>query len=371
MSPQPIASSQMDKSSSSRPTQLPYCNTIDTNNLDASIEKNKKKIVLNEDEYLDRMAYIIRRDFYPDDLHSVVSNSQLRPGRQSASIRSTFADGCTTTTGRYRFYSPGSTVISNRFDDQVRSLEEDANLDQFLSTHNSEDNMLYEDTKQQERILHKSKHPWLYAKSSLVSEANNQTRLPSIEEQSSIGCKDKINHAITWPKRNLPVKQDSPSHSNGFNRCSTINYFATRIKDDLFREPTEPVSDSLYSQSAATIFARKVGIDGRSMRPGETPRVGGYSFVPMTPKVDPSECPTDSKKINSTNTPQYKVPSTPDRELLAHELADRIGRSKRTMSARYNIKQSPYSMRSTDGRLSALSPAARNLSSRLHIKRER
>ncbi len=128
---------------------------------------------------------------------------------------------------------------------------------------------------------------------------------------------------------------------------------------------------SFRSVSRLTVCVEVRGL--KSIVP-DSPRVGGYGFVSMTPSPAPDASPfttwgtiEGTPILLDTNTrgPVFKVPETPKREELAHKLVDQSTKAKKLkmtnkgfMSPR--VAASPYTA-DMQLRASYQSPLAKRL----------
>lgn len=237
------------------------------------------KKILEEDEYLDRMAKIIKRDFFSDSSATPLIDCQ----------------GFTPATDR-----TNSTTTSS-----VRSRREacSLSLNEFLDKYTSEDNAYFEKLQRKELKRHRSRFPWLYDKR---QKKASQTLAVTSSSSSPL--------SIEGPSREKDRQQ------------STINYHSNKFLDYRFKEPL-PVSGT---SKTATFnrFNDKFGIDGRPLSESLTPlRKDEPSpfIVPDTPK------PTVLEHKVKTEPNRFYIPNESPRDELAHRVyQEKVAKNIRT-----------------------------------------
>lgn len=236
------------------------------------------KKVLEEDEYLGRMARIIKRDFFSDPTATPLLD----------------CDSFTPATDRTD--STTSSVKSRR---QACSLS----LNKFLEKYTSEDNAYFEKLQQKDLKRHRSRFPWLY-------EGN---RRRSKDTPALVSSNSRI-LSIEGPKR----RQTRPQ--------STINYHSNRCLDHLFKEPA-PVSNSSKIKTLGR-FNDKFGIDGRPLKDSaiaSTSEEAPPFFVSETPR------PTVLDQRIKIETNKFYIPNESPRDELAHKVyQEKVARNIRT-----------------------------------------
>lgn len=278
-------------------------------------ERTAGKKVLEEDEYLDRMAKIIRRDFFPG---TEVPNEESTSHHTDVRSEQRFTD----TPGTYR--SQLSTTSSARSRQEACHL----GLNEYLERYTSEDNAYFEKLQGKELRRHRMKYPWLYDDNTKhTNRVKDQLKLPSAIDQASI-TNGGSKQVIDWPHnpRNslfYPPKEEELSRK----RPSTVNYNASRLAiEDVFKEPL-PGRTSIRPK-AINKFSDKIGIDGKLLNGSETPIINGYAFIP------PPESPKiveDSKHKLDTN--RFYIPSESPRDELAHRVyQEKVAKNIRTPS---------------------------------------
>lgn len=298
------------------------------------------KKVLEEQEYLDRVTKIIRRDFFPD-LHFSTDNS-VTP-RTDSNIRDTPGTQISTT----------SSLRSRR---EATSLS----LNEYFERYTSEDDAYFERLQRREKKRHQRRYPWLYKDVILHNkDVKNQLKLPSNECDSSTKehCMEK--KMIDWqynPKNSLFY----PPRDKSSKSQSVINYNSSRLVYDAdFKRPLPP-SDYNPSGGYDNFTANsKIRIDGKLTEsiPDKTPVINGFSFVPeperptlsMSGLLNPDgEDKIDIKSATNPRGKYFTLCQSP-RDELAHKLyEDRVGKFIRTPR---NLKHGKSSRTSTPGSL--------------------
>lgn len=292
--------------------------------------------VLEEEEYLDRMAKIIRRDFFSDtefpldNASERVSDSYRSSERSSRTLVTTPATDRTTTSIR----STTSSILDRQ---KACSM----GLNEYLTKYTSEDNAYFEKLQKKELRRHRAKYPWLYDnKNKHNKEVKDQLKLPSDQERTSLDSNRASVKMIDWPynsKNSLFYSPDAgPSRSQ-----STINYHSSKcmnepiFKTPLPRAPTKPRS--------MNVFCDKIGIDGKLLNGSETPIINGYSFIPEpeTPKIE--------EQKYKTLHDRFYIPNESPRDELAHrvyqEKVAKVIRTPKSVGSTPSLLKTPSSFR--------------------------
>lgn len=274
--------------------------------------------VLDEDEYLDRMAKIIKRDFFLD-LDSGTTGTGTPGASQAGSERS--HQVYTETPGTDR--TDLTTTSSLRSMRDLRSMR----LNEYLEKYTSEDNAYFDKLQRKDLKRHRARYPWLYVK-------NAEQRNSHLERKQLTSGAEKL--AIEGPSGTMSTSKEWCFNKNSLfyppeqvvpqRAPSTVNYESSKyMQEPIFKEPL-PVKSSDKSRRLNR-FADKVGIDGNLLNGSETPSMNGYSFVPApdTPKL--SDDPPRSK----LDAHRFYMPSESPRDDLAHRLyEEKIAKKIRT-----------------------------------------
>ena len=181
----------------------------------------KKKTVLKEDEYVQRLDQIIQRDFFPD-----LTKLQV----QAAYLDAMATNDIPKLRAIYEKYSVGPSLPSERgnaspatFETPIRDpdlesergglarsttassvgSEKKESLDEFLNRHTSEDNESFEEIMDEAQRRHRMKNAWLFEteeKSKRNQEAS--LALPSIEKQALEDAKPSQVETWTYKAKN-------------------------------------------------------------------------------------------------------------------------------------------------------------------------
>lgn len=272
-------------------------------------EKPAVKKVLEEEEYLGRMAKIIRRDFFS---HIEFPNSaDDETPAASSTERSNISQQTTPGTDRTQF-----SVASS-----IRSRRNACNmgLNEYLEKYTSEDNSYFEKLQKKELRRHRAKYPWLYRdKSNHNKRVQDQLTLPSIQEQASLAGGSSPVEMIDWPHNPKNTLFYAPEENNKNRKSSTVNYHSNKyINEPLFKEPL-PVRDQAVQKSRSfKKFGDKIGVDGKLLNGSETPIINGYSFIP--PPETPTPIVVGETRIK-TDLNRFYIPKESPRDELAHRV---------------------------------------------------
>ncbi|XP_015787367.1 splicing factor ESS-2 homolog [Tetranychus urticae] len=366
-------------------------------------EKKRKPIVLEEDEFIEALDCIIERDFYPA-LSKMKQQLKILDNPLVQGQAATLSAPLTATP--LTFETPNITIpveeVNERDDTTEDTIEPskkkiktNLSLNAFLSKYTSEDNASFDDIMKEAEKRHRQKYPWLYLEEEKMNQMiTDGMTLPSIEGQDMIGADGTVGR-IAWAYKNLNSLMFIPEgvkDGTQFapNPHSTICHENTRFKKNPFNEN---LSESVLAEAALVASQEKtgkIGIDGKELI-NNVPKVGGYSFVPLTPSpapgvtntplmtwgqiegtpysLDGSETPLLTSSSLPSGTPQFRIPDVPKREQIGHALADKINKTNRNKKkeaykqAQY-LKNSPliYSGGKTfNESLGSMSPAAQKL----------
>lgn len=229
-----------------------------------------------------------------------------------------------------------------------------AGLDEYLSTHTSEDNASFEEMMVEADNKHKLKYAWLYeaeekSKAWLAIDKPASDAL-AIEGSSS----SRPKQVDTWAYKNknyimyIPdgVELTAEEKIELAKNKQSVVFENTRLKINPFNEQQnkETINELAKSQSRAN--DGKIGVDGKEVVRNATPRVNGFSFV-ATPSPRPGECESplmtwgqiegtpfrldggDTPLLRTTQGPSFRMAEPPKREQLALQLAEKAGERHR------------------------------------------
>jgi len=398
-------------------------------------QTKRKRIVLEEDEFISAIDAIIERDFFPDipkmrrqlEAYDQESTSMYQfiygnMGQQKqnqnigADTPSTFGTPLVEEGGNRSGihderkeiddYTPLSSAVqqsSNRtrghestqtISGEMKKPPTELSLNDFLAKYTSEDDASFEDIMIEAEKRHRAKHPWLYLKESESNKSDHQSSLalPSAEQQQALGGPEGKREALTWPYKNINslmfVPEQSPlvkeSDYGKFKRPMVVHE-NTRFNRHPFNEPLNKAMLTEAAISNSREREGRIGIDGKEVV-ADGPRIGGYSFVSMTPspmpgvnstplmtwgQIDGTPAPlSDGDETPSVcaspRTPHFIIPNVPERDQIAQDLVDRISKRNRERKKAQSQYFQSSPLMSTSGRsmqdsLGSMSPAARRL----------
>uniref|UniRef100_A0A6G1SG73 Protein DGCR14 n=1 Tax=Aceria tosichella TaxID=561515 RepID=A0A6G1SG73_9ACAR len=265
-----------------------------------------KRKVLEEDEYLGRMAKIIKRDFF-----SHTGQGDLADGEESTP--SLLGSERTNTTSFYDTPGTDRTAISATSSVRSRQAACSMRLNEFLHNYTSEDNAYFDKLQAKELKRHRLKYPWLYRAHNKNNKHKGQFSLKAKESSAQdvkmIDFDHNPRNSLFYPPSDNPV-QDRPS-------SSTVNYESSKyMREPIFKDPL-PVGELRdRPKTGLNRFKDKIGIDGKLLNGSETPSMNGYSYIP------PPETPVlvaDTTRVKQ-ETNRFYLPGESPRDALAHRL---------------------------------------------------
>uniref|UniRef100_A0A8D8KXI6 Protein DGCR14 homolog n=1 Tax=Culex pipiens TaxID=7175 RepID=A0A8D8KXI6_CULPI len=374
--------------------------------------KKEKKIILNEETYLEEMSKIIERDFFPDlqklkvqnEYLEAIANNDLIKLRQifskynsksplirepsPATFETPLPSASLATDEPPSVRSEVSTASSSK---STKTLGDKHSLDSFLFKYTSEDNDSFQEIIEAADRKLRQKFSVLYeAESSTAESLGRSLALPAIESQFAQKEKPKELDMWTYKNKNyimyIPdgVKLSREEEIELANKRQEIEHNNTRLKINPFNESESKQAITEAAKNQAKCQPTKIGVDGKLIEASFTPQVRGFNFV-----KSPSPCPgvTDSPLFTwgeiegtpfrldggdtpmhpASSGPSFRITETSKRENLALALAEKAAEQSRSKkakaieAARRNIG-SPM-VRNTIDRLASMSPAARRLAS--------
>lgn len=380
--------------------------------------KSTRPKILDEDTYIEKMSDIIQKDFFPhleklqaqnqyldaleqNDMNRMrelyAKYSSGRPVTERPVSPATFETPLRRTDCESERHEspPTSQVVSSEkiCVESIKMMDKTENkigLDDYLSTHTSEDNASFEEMMVEAENNRKLKYAWLYeaedkSKAWLAIDEPITDHVLAIE-----GSNTRPKQVDSWTYKNknyimyIPdgVELTAEEKIELAKKKQTIMHENTRLRTNPFNEQQnkETIDELAKSQSRAN--DGKIGVDGKEIVRNATPRVNGFSFV-ATPSPRPGECESplmtwgqiegtpfrldggDTPLLKTSQGPSFRIAEPPKREQLALQLAEKAGerhrdRKNKALEAARKSLATP-SPRSTIDRLSTMSPAARRL----------
>ncbi|XP_014229504.1 protein DGCR14 homolog [Trichogramma pretiosum] len=371
----------------------------------------KKKVVYDEDTYIEKIGEIIERDFFPDleklraqneflDAEGQNDVKKMRelfekysfggPRTERLPSPATFdtpAHGENTSDTPCSIASRQSNASSCKSEKKEKKLK----LDEFLAVSTSEDNASFEDILAENEKKHRLNNAWLYKNEAALAIENGSSQTLAIENgPSQKSIKPNVD---TWAYKNknyimyIPdgVELTLEEQVELAKKKQEIVHTSTRLKHNPFNEQQnkEAISEIAKCQSKAN--DGKIGVDGKEIIRTDTPRVNGYSILgtplpsPMPDGITDSPIMTwgqiegtpfrldggDTPLLHASQGPSFKIAEPPKREKIAMRLAEKAGERNRdkklkALDAARKSFATP-SPRSTIDRLNSISPAARRL----------
>lgn len=342
-----------------------------------SVKRSKsiRPKILDEDTYIEKMSEIIQKDFFPhleklqaqnDYLDALEQNdmnrmrelyakySSGRPVTERPVSPATFETPLRRTESDESSDTPEASSRET-FVESVKSKKTESGLDDYLSTHTSEDNASFEEMMIETENKRKLKYAWLYeaeekSKAWLAIEGSTcQSDVPAIE-----GSNPRPKQVDSWAYKNknyimyIPdgVELTAEEKIELAKKKQTIMHENTRLRTNPFNEQQnkETIDELAKSQSRAN--DGKIGVDGKEVVRNATPRVNGFSFV-ATPSPRPGECESplmtwgqiegtpfrldggDTPLLRTSQGPSFRIAEPPKREQLALQLAEKAGERHR------------------------------------------
>jgi len=347
-----------------------------------SQKRKKTQIVLQEEEYVDTIEHIIKRDFFPavPAMEAVLTGQPLTPARtvssapdgnlrrnpmnRPSSIRGGSFEEDTPDIHGTRQPSTEPALDPEFISPKPKKKEKkEMRLAEFLARHTSEDNESFEEIldKDQQKIT--EKRVWLAElqeqadKLKLLHDDPKRTGMITTWEYKT------INHLLFFPEGNYISKETNPSPEK------EIIIENTRFPGGIFDKPKE------VEITASMASAAKIAEGGIP----STPSIGGYKFVrtPSPMPHDGGETPMmtwgdivgtplrldedDVEQQSKAKAARFKVPDTPSREAMARKLDEKVMEKIRVKKKKKRNLSTP-SPSSTPGRSPiALSPAGLKL----------
>ncbi|KAJ0173009.1 hypothetical protein K1T71_011185 [Dendrolimus kikuchii] len=365
----------------------------------------KKAKVLDEDVYVEGIAKIIQRDFFPDLEKLKAQNEFLeatenkdyarlkeiarkysgqRPPTEPYNSPATFD-----TPDVDRPYSPSAptireqraeVIIEDSAKETPKDMTDNHTLDSFLASHTSEDNASYdkvialEDKKKANKLATQ-----MEAEISSKALVDAALALPSIEEQADQTQRPHELDTWRYKARNFIMYVPDGAASQQAPPKAELIHRNTRLHAEPFDHVKNKEAISAIARSQDATISGKIGVDGTSLT-SDKPS-GEYSFV-ATPSPRPGVGPDESPlmtwgeiegtpfRLDGGDTPlpavgagaAYRMLEGGVRERIALQLAEQVAKRRRPTTPR--IAPPTPSFRTNTERLASMSPAARKLAAK-------
>jgi protein DGCR14 len=292
-------------------------------------------IPLEEDDYIDGISKIIKRDFFPDldklkvqnELLEAINNSeQSRVSEKSLELA----------------HITGQTKASlkpniSEESEEKEVLNTDLTLDKFQTKYTSEDNASFSSIIEKQNLLNSTRQPWFYDTDEPKAILGTEERLLLDHHHISkpvLTWKHTVKSALMYGPKDAPLTlADLPKTRSA---PKELKHSATR-----FQNP-DTISVQLEKNDTKVVWNQMAkATPGLFDRGSETPRISGYKYVPATPEIkpgvdiNPSELMTwgviDATPIlaDSGKGPSFSMAATPQREVIGNKLSEKAAKAIR------------------------------------------
>ena len=327
------------------------------------MSNSKKRKILEEDDYLSQANEIIVRDFFPElpklkKTLAILENTENSPMRYGSLVNQT----PNTTLEKIKNYTE---ILDERDETSSEQPKKKLSLDQFHSTHTSEDNESFELVLKQKQDEQAAKYKWLYD----LEKKENQLLLTNGDKEQTLAIEGESQTLLTWDYKarnelmydptGKPLTTEELEQFKGPPK--EIKYENTRFEEEvpLFKKP-ENIYPSRGDQiKSKDILYRTRGVDTSkkilladlhdtlqernallsSIDINNSDSSQNLFSMVSTPSISPSDNTMMTWGTISTPvlldpsfTPErgsYKMPATPVREQIALELFEKNNQKTR------------------------------------------
>jgi len=346
------------------------------NGSNEGIIKNKK-IVLEEDEYIEGLSKVIKRDYFPNNDKMKLQNELLDALQEQDSFR---ARNLSIQLLTYDEDKNKEYMQKNK-----NGVDTTLSVDAYQSKYTSEDNDSFNEIIAKNNEIKKARNEKLYGqeKTKLLMSSNSQNASDvgkSVETKQIETWKYKTQNSLMFiPDSNHLIK---PSEEVKRQAPKEISHTNTRFDDMVSIQEIKEQERIKTQEVWKTMVSSTPALFKKEMMELQSEGTSGYKMVASTPSINPNKIDQSDMftwgsiegtplLINSggaSSGPVFKIPETPKRELIGIKLSE-----KATSSMRKRLGKTPKSLISSHltpkqrltspmlSRASALSPAAKNL----------